>query len=136
VGGGACNASSCPKIPFHHVTGIFFMSSRWSDACWLWWFDLFLVNLYFFFLFFSLSSLEKYSLILFVVGISTSILILFIFNFYSWSFYRNFICFQFRLSIPSHILLFFFQVGPYSFDFFNFFSWSFCKSFIGFQFYH
>jgi hypothetical protein len=35
------------------------------------------------FFFFSLSSLEDYSLTLFVVGISTLVLILLIFNFYS-----------------------------------------------------
>jgi len=102
VGGGTCSASPCLKMPFHHVTGISYISSRWSDVCRLLWFDLFLVNLYFF----SLYSLEKYSLVLFIVGISTSIIILFISNFYSWSFYRNFIFFQFCLSIPSHILFF------------------------------
>jgi hypothetical protein len=48
----------------------------------------------------SLFSLENYSLILFVVDILTLIFILLISNFFSWLFFRSFICFQFHLSIP------------------------------------
>jgi hypothetical protein len=43
----------------------------------------FVAGRYIFFLFFSLTYPEKYSLALFVVGISTSILILLIFDFLS-----------------------------------------------------
>jgi hypothetical protein len=43
----------------------------------------FVAGRYIFFLFFSLISLEKYSLAIFVVGISTSILIFLIFDFLS-----------------------------------------------------
>jgi len=41
----------------------------------------------FFFFLFSLSHPKKYWLVHFIIDISTSILLLLIFNFYSWSFY-------------------------------------------------
>jgi hypothetical protein len=59
-----------------------------------WWPSLVLVSL--FFSFFSFSSIKNYSSTLLVVDISTSVLILFIFNFWSWPFCRSFICFQFQ----------------------------------------
>jgi len=46
-----------------------------------------------FFFVFSLLSPKNYSLTLFVVGILTSVLVLLIFNFCSWLFYRSFIYF-------------------------------------------
>ena len=50
------------------------------------------------FFFFSLSSPENYNLTIFVVIISTPVLIHLIFIFLS--FYRSFICLQFHHSIP------------------------------------
>jgi ABC-type multidrug transport system permease subunit len=57
--------------------------------------------------FFLLSLLPKrYMLVLFVFGISISVLIILIYNFF-WSFYKNFICSQFSTLITiCHILSF------------------------------
>jgi hydrogenase-4 membrane subunit HyfE len=57
-------------------------------------------------------------LTLFVVGISTLVLILLIFNFYSWPFYRSFICFQFHSSISIYHIFFCFHFDFHSFDYF------------------
>ena len=84
--------------------------------------------------FFSLSSPENYSFVLFVDGISTSILILLISNFCSQPFCINFICFQFHYSISIYQILYF-LIWSLFFLFQNFFSLIFYKSFIGFQFY-
>jgi len=58
-----------------------------------------------FFLFFSLLP-KKYMLVLFFFGVSISVLIILIYNFF-WSFYKNFICSQFSTLITiCHILSF------------------------------
>jgi hypothetical protein len=85
------------------------------------------------FFFFSLSSLEDYSLTLFVVGISTLVLILLIFNFYSWPFYRSFICFQFHSSISIYHIFFLFS---FWLSFFWLFYLGFILNDFSFQFYH
>jgi hypothetical protein len=43
---------------------------------------------------------------LFIIGASTSILILLIFNFWSWLFYKSFICFQYNSSILIYQILY------------------------------
>jgi hypothetical protein len=84
-------------------------------------------------LFFSLSFLKKYSLVLSVFDISIYILF-FISNFFSCPFYKKIVYFQFSPSISiCHVL--FFSNLVFILLFFNFFLWPFCKSFIGFQFY-
>jgi hypothetical protein len=65
--------------------------------------------------FFYLFSLENYSLTLFVICIWTSVLILLILNFFSWTSYRSFICFQFYPSIPICYIYIYFQFGYYYF---------------------
>jgi hypothetical protein len=61
--------------------------------------------------FFYLFSLENYSLTLFVICIWTSVLILLILNFFSWTSYRSFICFQFYPSIPiCYIYIYIFSI--------------------------
>jgi len=85
-----------------------------------------------FFPFFSVSSPKKYNLTLFVVGVLTSILILLIFIFWSWSFCKSFICFQFYHSIQVH-KYHIFPIWSKLFCFLFFFL-VFYKSFIGFQF--
>jgi hypothetical protein len=72
-----------------------------------------------------LSFPENYNLVLLVVGISTSIIILLISYFWSWSFRRNFICFQFHLSIQINGNIFFNSVLIILI--FNFFSCPFVK---------
>jgi len=86
----------------------------------------------FFLSFFSLSNLKTYTVVHFVFGFSISVLILLIAYFRSYSFYKNFICFQFCPSITiCHILFFpfcslffwfqFFFLGPFvKVFFFNF----------------
>jgi len=59
-----------------------------------------------FFFFFSLLSPKNYSLTLFVVGILTSVLVLLIFIFCSWLFYKSFIYFQFHPSVSICSILF------------------------------
>jgi hypothetical protein len=60
--------------------------------------------------FFSLLSPKKCRLTLFVTGISTSIILLLILNFFYCLFYRSFICFHFRHSIAICYILFFFNL--------------------------
>jgi len=72
---------------------------------------------FFVFFIFFLSTSENYSLVLFVVGISTLVFILLILSFCSLPFCKSYILF--------------FQFNPYYFDFF---SRPFCKDFIGFDF--
>ena len=56
---------------------------------------------------FSLFSPENYSLIFLIVGISTLIFILLIFNFLSWFFFcKTLIYFQFHHSIPNNQILY------------------------------
>jgi len=98
-----------------------------EGLCRHWWSGLSLVDL-----FFSLLSPENYSLTLFVVGISTLVLILFISNIYSLSFCRNFIFFNFVLQ-SQFIKYYNFQFSSYSFNFY-FFSWTFWKSCYSFHF--
>jgi hypothetical protein len=104
------------KMPFHRViesaTMFFFL---WSSACWHCLFSLLPVDLSFP-PFFSLYSFENYCLTLFVVYISTSVLLLLISNFCSWSFYISFICFQFPHSISIY-KYYIFQFDHYCFDF-------------------
>jgi hypothetical protein len=76
-----------------------------SGMCWHWWSSLSLVGLFPFF--FSLFFLKNYNLALFVVRISTSVLILFISSLCSWSFCRSFNYFQFNLSISIYQILYF-----------------------------
>jgi hypothetical protein len=80
---------------------IFVSSFVWSGTCQFWWSNLSLVG------FFSLYCPKKYSSTLFIIGISTLVLIFFIFYFYSWLFCRSFICFQFHLSIIFYQILYF-----------------------------
>jgi hypothetical protein len=47
-----------------------------------------------------LFAMQNFGVVLWFMKISTSILIFLIFNFYSWSFCRTLICFQFYHSIP------------------------------------
>jgi len=84
--------------------------------------------------FFSLSFIKKYSLALLVVGILTSVFILLISDFWSCSFCKNFICFQFYPSIPIYQILYF--SNWFSFFWLLFFFLTFCKNFISFQFHH
>jgi hypothetical protein len=117
-----------------------FSSCHWKRHCVLfhveWRMSMLVVRfvfggLFFIFLFFSLSTLENYSLTLFVVGILTSALIILISNFCSWFFYRSFICFQFHHSISIYKILYF-SIWSLFFWFLIFFPLTFCKSFIGF----
>jgi hypothetical protein len=94
----------------------------------------FVTDVPFFFTFYSLSSLWNYNLTLLVVGISTSILIFFISNFYLGCFVEVLYVFDFILQ-SQFTKYYVFQFGLYFLDFY-FFPWSFCKSFIGFQFHH
>jgi hypothetical protein len=55
---------------------------------------------------FSLPTLKNYSLILLVIGISTSVIILLISHFQSWFSCKNFICFQFYHSIIIYQILY------------------------------
>jgi hypothetical protein len=116
------------------IESVIVFFSYWYDVCWRRWDDLLLVDFSFLFFFlFSLSSLKNYKFVLFVFNILTSILILLISDYCSWSFYKNFIYFQFHHSILIfHILFSQFLL----IFFFNFLHWPFCKSFIGFQLYH
>ena len=87
------------KCPSYHIVKSFVVfSSLRSNVCQRWWVVQFVIGAPP--PFYSLFSLENYSLILFVVGILTLIFILLISNFFSWLFFRSFICFQFHLSIP------------------------------------
>ena len=62
----------------------------------------FYINEFFFFIYF----LKNYSLAFLVVDISTSVFIFLISIFLSWPFYKNFICFQFHLSILNYQILY------------------------------
>jgi hypothetical protein len=87
------DVSQCLKMSFWHFVRSFGMFSfRWYDACLRWW------------SFFFPSSLlpKNYSLILLIVDISTSVVIFFIFNFWSWPFYKSFIYY----SITIHQILY------------------------------
>ena len=122
--------SPCLKIPFYCIIGSAVMFSFWwSSACSWWWPNLLLMNIFFP----LLSSLlpKKLQLNSFFVDVSTSVLILLIFNFCSCPFPRNLICFQFHSSILIYHILFFFNL-IFIILIFNFFSWPFCKVFIGF----
>jgi len=66
--------------------------------------------------------MEKFRVTLLFIEISTLILIILIFNFYSWPFSKILICFQFYLSIPWFVIFFF----QFSAHFFYFCFGSFC----------
>jgi len=91
-----------PNLTFHHVIGNANMSfSYWYDVCWC----LSPMTILLFFLLFSLLP-KKYMLVLFFFGVSISVLIILIYNFF-WSFYKNFIFSQFSTLIAiCHILSF------------------------------
>jgi len=91
--GGACDASRHLKnILFRHIVGNVIVSfSYWCRGCHQWWSGLASVGAFFFPS--SLLSLKNYSLTLLVFGISTSVLILLMSNFWSWSFCISFIYF-------------------------------------------
>jgi hypothetical protein len=67
-------------------------------------------RLFFFYIYiYILLSFENYRLVMFIVDILTQIFIFLIPDFFSWSFYKKFICFQFYLSISIwHIYIFYF----------------------------
>jgi hypothetical protein len=76
--GGVWGASQWPKLHFFRVIRSYIMSSSfWCNTCQWWLGSLSSVKLSF------LSLIEKYNLVLFVVGISTSVLNLLISNFCS-----------------------------------------------------
>jgi hypothetical protein len=103
---GVCGVSWHPKILSRHVIESIVMSSSVSSGmCWHWWSSLSLVGLFPFF--FSLFSLKNYNLALFVIRISTLVLILFISSLCSWSFCWSFNYFQFNLSISIYQILYF-----------------------------
>jgi len=79
----------------------------------------FVTDMPFFFPFYSLSSLWNYNLILLVVGISTSILIFFISNFYLGCFVEVLYVFDFILQ-SQFIKYYVFQFGFYFLDFYFF----------------
>jgi hypothetical protein len=121
------------KTHLCHVIGSTARSTFFrDDTCWWWVSDLSPIGLSFFFpLFFSFSSLKNNRLVHFFIGISTSVLILSIFNFSSLPFSKSFIYFQFYSSIPNwHIL--FFSIWSLFFWFLIFFLGFFRKSFIYF----
>ena len=95
------NSRTCPSIILLEVSYVLFlMVRRVLEAM-----EQFIASGPILFCF--LSSLENYKLVFFVFNILISVFILFIFNFYSWPFYKTFICFQFHHSIPiCHILFF------------------------------
>ena len=62
--------------------------------------------LFFFLPFFSLFYPKKYTFVLFIFCVSISVVILLIFYFCSWPFYKNLVCFQFSLSITIYYILF------------------------------
>jgi len=112
--GGACDASRHLKILFRHIVGNFIVSfSYWCGGCHRWWSGLASVG---FFFPSSLLSLKNYSLTLLVFGISTSVLILLMSNFWSWPFCISFIYFQFYPSILFYQILY----SPMWFSFFRF----------------
>ena len=99
------------------------------DACFLWWFGLSPVS-FSFFPFCFLSSLENYSLILLVVGISTLVLI-FLFLILGLDHFTK-VLFVFNFNIQFQFIKYYIlQFGLHSLDFY-FFSFAFCKSFIDF----
>ena len=99
--GSACDTSPHQKMPSYCIIRcVAASSSCWSDVCRRWWAFLFSSV-------FSLSSLKNYSLAIFVVVISTLVLIHLISNFFSCPFRRNFTCFQFHHSILILYILFF-----------------------------
>jgi len=84
------------KYPFIVVLKV---SLHWCSTCRQWLSGLSSMNIFF--------ILKNYSLTLFIVGISISVLIFFIFNFCSWHFCKSFIHFQLHPSISiCHILCF------------------------------
>jgi hypothetical protein len=84
---------------------------------------------------FFLFLFKNYNLVVFVMDISTPILILFISNsFFFCHFVKVLLVFNFILQ-SKIMVLFFFQFGPHCFGF-QFFSWSFYKNFIYFKFHH
>jgi hypothetical protein len=131
------------KFTFRHVIGsvalfFFFFLLVWHMLVVVRWFVV--DELFFPSLLFSLFLKKNYNLIIFIVDISTSILILLISSFVSWLFCKNSICFQFHPSIsichiifwigsfveilfvfnfilPSQFVILFFEFGPHSFDF-------------------
>jgi hypothetical protein len=106
---------SCQKYP-----------SWWCNAYWWWWGGLLSVKLCF--SSFSLSSPKNYSLTLFVVGISTLVLIFLFSKFCSWLFCISFICFQFHHSILICHILYFVSIW------FSIFWFYFFRPFVGFHF--
>jgi len=96
------------KFTFRHVIGsvalfFFFFLLVWHMLVVVRWFVV--DELFFPSLLFSLFLKKNYNLTIFIVDISTSILILLISSFVSWLFCRNSICFQFHPSISiCHII--------------------------------
>jgi hypothetical protein len=87
---------SFKKSPFIVVLEV---SLHWFSSCRQWLSGLSSMDIFF--------ILKNYNLILYIVGISISVLILLIFNFCSWHFCRSFIYFQLHPSISiCHILCF------------------------------
>jgi hypothetical protein len=107
--------------------------SCWSGAWRRWWGNLSLMGPLFF-LFFSIFSPNNYKAILFVIDISISVPILFIYDFCSWRFCKNTIYFQFHPSILI-CYIYIFSIWPLFFWFLIFFI-GFCKSYNGLQIHH
>ena len=133
---------SFKKSPFIVVLEV---SLHWFSSCRQWLSGLSSMDIFF--------ILKNYNLILYIVGVSISVLILLIFNFCSWHFCRSFIYFQLHPSISiCHILCFtissffffclfveliFFSISPFNqkiifiinlnFDPHSFFFWSCCS---------
>jgi hypothetical protein len=109
-----CDIFGRPKSSFRCVIIIFTMFSSWWGVHMSSVMRRFVAGGHF--PIFSLTPLkiiltdQNSRVVLLVIDILTSVLIFCIFNFYSWLFCENFICFEFYHSIPIRDILFFFNM--------------------------